>query len=119
MVGIRGSKRRARDEYEAVKTFLSDNLKLELNEKKTLITDVKKHRANFLGAEIRSHVSKTFDAKQTKRSYKGQLRKVRVPSGQVILLAPIEKLVQKLVEQGICRIVNFNRRLIIPHRKTA
>lgn len=119
MIAIRGSRKTTEDIHQKVKAFLKDNLKLELNEDKTFITNVKKERVNFLGAEIRALTSRTHDAKQTLREYSGVRRKVRVPSGKMIILAPIEKLVLKLADQGICDVKNFAMRDIIPKRKSA
>lgn len=90
-----------------------------MSEENTLITDIKKGRAYFLGAELRSHVSRTFDAMERKRKDKGGAKRVRESTGKAIILAPIEKIVKKLEEQGVCRVVNFRRRVIIPQRKTA
>jgi len=64
VIGIRGSKVSAKAIYENVKDFLRNDLKIELNEEKTLITDPRKGRANFLGAELRIISSRTFDNKK-------------------------------------------------------
>lgn len=114
VIAVRGSEDKTALIKEEVKQFLESALHLELNQEKILITDIKKDRAIFLGAEIR-----TSDTKKTERIYGGDSRKVRVPSGKTILLAPLEKLVKKLEELGICRIENFALRKIIPTRKTA
>ncbi len=119
VIGIRGSRKAAEEVLAKVKTFLKDDLYLELNDEKTLVTDVKKKRAHFLGAEIRSLTSRTHHGKKTTRNYAGGKRKVRVPSGKMIILAPIEKIVKKLEDQGICKVINFANRNIIPQRKTA
>lgn len=119
LIGIRGKRTAAEEVKLKVDNFLKTQLSLELNLDKTLITNAKKDRANFLGAEIRVHKSRTHDTKKTTRVYEGGLRRVRVPSGRMLILAPLEKLVKKLEGQGICRIVNFSQREIIPQRKTA
>jgi len=119
VIAVRGAEEKAAQIKEEVKQYLESALHLELNQGKTLITDIKTGRAKFLGAEIRAFHSRTSDTKKTVRIYGGYSRKVRVPSGKTILLAPLEKLVKKLEEQGICRIENFALRKIIPTRKTA
>ena len=116
VIAVRGADEKAALINEEVKQYLESALHLELNQGKTLITDIKTGRAKFLGAEIRAFHSRTSD---TVRIYGGYSRKVRVSSGKTILLAPLEKLVKKLEEQGICRIENFALRKIIPTRKTA
>jgi group II intron reverse transcriptase/maturase len=119
IIGVRGKETQAKEIWTNAKAYLEDTLKLEVSKEKTLITNVKTSRANFLGAQIRILTTRTHDAKQTMRIYKGVKRKVRVPTGRIILLAPLEKLVQKLADQGICTIRNFANRDIIPQRKTA
>jgi len=64
-------------------------------------------------------MSRTCDAPQTVRVYKGHKRKIRIPAYKIILLAPIETIVKRLADQGVCRIVNFKNREIIPQRKSA
>jgi len=119
LIGVRGKKIAAEEIKLKVENFLKTQLSLELNLEKTLITNAKKDRAKFLGAELRVFKSRTHDAKKTTRVYEGGLRRVRVPSGRMIILAPLERLVKKLEDQGICRIINFSQREIIPRRKTA
>lgn len=119
IIGIRGSEEQARTVWAKAKGFLEDNLKLEVSEEKTLFTNVKTGRAKFLGAHIKCHWSRTSDAPQTTRIYKGHKRKVRVPSFKMILLAPIETIVKRLADQGVCRIVDYKNRMVIPQRKTA
>jgi hypothetical protein len=48
-----------------------------------------------------------------------QNRKVRarVPQGYIRCFAPLESIVKKLQDQGICRIYNFKNRQVIPTRK--
>lgn len=119
VIGIRGSKVSAKAIYQNVKDFLRNDLKIELNEEKSLITDPRKGRAKFLGAELRIISSRTFHNKKTTRIYKGGTRKVRVPGNRMIALAPIEKLVKKLEDQGVCKILNLRKRVFIPTRKSA
>lgn len=115
-IGIRGTEAQAKGIYDEMKAWIEGMLKIEI---KTEITNIRKDRANFLGAQIRAHTSRTHDAKKTTRIYQGHRRNVRVPSGKMIILAPIDKLVRKLEDQGICRVVNLDKRMIIPQRKTA
>lgn len=119
IIGIRGKKNVAEEIKLKVSEFLETQLKVKLNKEKTLITNAKKGRAYFLGAELRVLKSRTHDNKKTTRVYKGRARQIRVPSGKTLILAPLEKLVKKLADQGMCLIKNFSRREIIPKRKTA
>lgn len=119
IIGIRGSQEQAKMVWAEAKKFLVDRLKLEVSEEKTLITNVKKGKAMFLGAHIKCHWSRTSDAPQTKRAYSGLRTNVRLPSFQMRLLAPIETIVKILEDQGVCRIVDFRNRNIIPQKKSA
>jgi len=119
IVGVRGKKSEAVDLKTMVENFIRTELNLELNLEKTLITDAKKGRANFLGAELRVAGPRAHEAKRTMGTYKGVARKVRIPSGKMLVLAPLEKLVKKLEDQGVCRIIDFSQRVIHPKRKTA
>jgi len=119
IIGIRGKKEKVQEVFSLVKEFLSKELLLNMSDDKSLITNVKNSRANFLGAEIRALTSRTHDATRSTRNYIGGRRRVRVSSGKMILLAPLEKLVKKLADQGICRVKNFANRDIIPQKKSA
>src|ERR1700730_7064377 len=52
LLGFTGPKAEAEDIKQRLATFLRDDLKLELNEDKTLITHARTHAARFLGYEI-------------------------------------------------------------------
>tara|TARA_B110000046_G_scaffold171804_1_gene193011 strand:- start:16184 stop:16462 length:279 start_codon:yes stop_codon:yes gene_type:complete len=92
-----------------------------LNISKTKITSATTSRAFFLGAYIRAMSSRTNDQPNRKNSYTKVGRKIRsrIPQGYIRCFAPIENIVKKLQEQGICKIVNFRNRQVIPTRKTS
>jgi hypothetical protein len=100
---------------------LRSRLKLTLNISKTKITSAITNRAFFLGAYIRAMTSRTNDQPARKNSVTKIGRKVRArtPQGYIRCFAPIENIVKKLQEQGICRIENFKNRQVIPTRKTS
>jgi len=104
-----------------IENFLKDKLNLSLNVSKTKITSALTNRAYFLGAFIRAMTSRTNDQPNRKNSMTKLNRKVRarVPQGYIRCFAPIENIVKKLQEQGICRIYNFKNRQVIPTRKTS
>lgn len=52
LFGLIGSKSEAEDIKQRVKTWLGDNLELEMSDEKTLITHAKTDRAKFLGYEV-------------------------------------------------------------------
>ena len=122
LIGVNGSYDLACKIRGKIGAFLKKELSLKLNMEKTVITSTKKGRALFLGAELRMHFSRTNDQKvvrMKKRSLSNRLLKKRVPNSNIIALAPLQKLVEELEEQGICKIRNFSKREIIPKRKTA
>jgi hypothetical protein len=43
--------------------------------------------------------------------------RARVPQGFIRCFVPIENIVKKLQEQGICKIYNFRNHQVIPTRK--
>jgi hypothetical protein len=100
---------------------LKSELQLTLNVSKTKITSAITNRAFFLGAHIRAMTSRTNDQPTRKNSITKVGRKVRGrgPQGYIRCFAPIENIVTKLREQGICRIYNFRNRQVIPIRKTS
>ena len=64
--------------------------------------------------------SRTNDQSNRKNSVTkiGQTVCARIPQGYIRCFAPIESIVKKLQEQGVCRIYNFNKHQVIPTRKT-
>jgi predicted transcriptional regulator YheO len=104
-----------------IENFLKDKFNLSLNVSKIKITSALTNRAYFLGAFIRAMTSRTNDQPNRKNSMTKLNRKVRarVPQGYIRCFAPIENIVKKLQEQGICRIYNFKNRQVIPTRKTS
>lgn len=120
LIGVTGRYSLAVKIREKIQEFLKDGLKLELNMEKTKITATTKG-ALFLGAYLKKHVSRTNDQKRRSNSKTSNGRKVRarVPQGGIIALVPLDRIVTKLSEQGICRIVDLKKRGVIPTRKTA
>jgi len=92
-----------------------------LNVSKTKVTSALTNRAFFLGAYVRAMTSRTNDQRNRKNSFTNSGRKIyaRTPQGYVRCFAPIENIVKKLREQGICKIINFKNRDVIPTRKTS
>lgn len=75
LIGIIGNKEDAKEIKSKIKEFLSDTLKLELSEEKTLITHSQK-KAHFLGYDI--YVRRTQAAKRNKngdlkRAFNGKI----------------------------------------------
>jgi hypothetical protein len=121
IIGINGPKEIADNLKSEVYDFIRERLKLNLSRQKTKVVSAINNRALFLGAHIRSHISRTNDQKRRSDSFTPALRKVRarVPQSQIILLAPLEKITQKLSDQGMCDIKNFFKREVVPKRKVS
>lgn len=120
LIGINGPRNMAIKLKSEIQEFLKETLKLTLNTDKTLITASDKG-AIFLGARIRRYTSRTNDQRRrtNSKTSTGRTVRARIGQGQIIALAPLEKIVKKLESQGMCRIVDFSQRKIIPTRKTA
>lgn len=71
-------------------------LKLELSEKKTLITSAITEQAKFLGTSI-STISAKLGIRKTVNRKNGYL--IRLPEGHVRLQAPVSKIVKRLEDK--------------------
>jgi len=121
LIGINGSYDLAHKIRELIADFLKQELNLELNIDKTKITNAKKDRAYFLGASLRVLVSRTKDQKRITglRTKSGRKIRRRVPAHNMAIMAPLERIVKNLADQGMCKIKNFKTRDVIPKRKSA
>jgi group II intron reverse transcriptase/maturase len=78
LLGFAGPKAEAEEIKGRLRTFLRDDLKLELSEEKTLITHARSHAARFLGYEISSmHADDKRDSRD-RRSINGHIM-LKVP----------------------------------------
>jgi group II intron reverse transcriptase/maturase len=89
LLGFVGPKAEAEEIKQQIKTFLQDELRLELSEAKTLITHARSEAAHFLGYEI------TTLHKDTKRTTATSGTKRRSINGQSGLRVPREVLMSK------------------------
>lgn len=98
LIGISGDLDLARKIREEVQEFLLKTLKLELNVEKTKITHVAKKKINYLGFLI-SRRSRRYTESQV--SFVKSTGQIRRPSfASVIIEAPIDKLIDKLIDLG-------------------
>lgn len=107
IVGVTGSKKTATEIKQRIWVYLTETLKLTLNDERTKITHLTRDRAYFLGTEI----------KATDRKYAGSLRstyKVRdkefkrlSSTGLIKMYAPIKKLIRKLIMSGFAKEVKI------------
>lgn len=97
MLGVIGPKSEAEEIKRKIGAFLKDNLKLELSEKKTLITHAIQESARFLGYEIKVQMC------NTKVSHSAAHPKQRNINGTIALLLPddvIQKKSQEYMQNG-------------------
>lgn len=116
LVGVNGDLALAEKLREEIKEFLKKELQVELDIEKTKITSAITSRARYLGATVRALTSRTNDSKVQKRTSSA---KIQNPQGNIRAFAPIEEITKKLQDLGMCKIVNFQRREVIPNRKTS
>jgi hypothetical protein len=83
---------------EEVNIFLRDELKLELSQEKTKITHVTQEKVHYLGFQISIRSRKYTESQLSNVKSTGVIR--RPSHASVIIEAPIEKLLVKLIEQG-------------------
>jgi hypothetical protein len=119
LIGVNGNKEKAEEVREIIKDFLEEKLRLKLNMNKTHITSSTKSRARFLGATIRALTSITNDTSIRKIAKTGRNIRALTPQGYIRVFAPIEDLTKKLEEKGMCNIIDFRNRKVIPHKKSA
>lgn len=109
IIGVIGSKEDCLKIKHDIKTFLEEELKIELSEEKTLITHSSK-RARFLGYDIKiSHDNKT--AKYTASGHKQRTRTMSCE-----LLLPHEAWRNKLIEYKALKIDNKTGKWKSTHR---
>lgn len=82
LLGFAGPKAEAREIKRKLAVFLKDELKLELNEEKTLITHARDGAAQFLGYEIHTFHADDKHDHRSQRCINGSIG-LRVPAGAI------------------------------------
>ncbi len=102
IVGVTGPYELAKEIKEKIGLFLSSKLNLTLSQEKTRITSARDEEAEFLGYRIR--LGRTNKAQKVTKSTNGSGRRFarRSTGMQVVLKAPIEKVVKRLAQKGFC-----------------
>jgi group II intron reverse transcriptase/maturase len=102
LIGIIGSHELAKEIKDRVGTFLKEKLALTLSQDKTKITNARTEEAEFLGYRIRK--GRGRDSQKTTRSTNGSGRefKRRSTGMEVVLKAPMDKLIKRLSSKGFC-----------------
>jgi hypothetical protein len=100
LIGVIGSKEDCVKAKEDIKNYLSDTLKLELSEEKTLITN-SSDKAKFLGYEVTIRRSE-----KTRKDNRGVTR--RSLNHRTVLLLPMKVMRKKLLAYGAMKIIVEN-----------
>lgn len=98
VIGVTGNFELAKKIKEEANNFLKDILKVELSEEKTKITHVGRNKVEYLGFDISRRTRIYTESQSSLVNATGRTR--RPSSSSVIIEAPINKLMEKLVELG-------------------
>jgi len=98
LIGVTGDLEMARKIKDEANNFLKDILKVELSQEKIKITHVTQEKVNYLGFQISIKTKKYTESQISFVENSGIMR--RPSNASVIIEAPIEKLMQKLIDQG-------------------
>lgn len=102
LIGVTGPHQLAEEIKEQVGQFLKSRLNLTLSVEKTRITQARTEEATFLGYQIRLGRSDKEPKQTLSTNASGKSFKRRSTGMQVVLKAPMEKLVQRLYQKGFC-----------------
>jgi group II intron reverse transcriptase/maturase len=102
IIGLSGSKKLAEEIKEKVKTFLRDELKLQLSEEKTKITNAREEAALFLGVKINIDRASAVQKVKLSTNASGRYVKRRSTGWEVVMKAPVETQVKRLAEKNFC-----------------
>ena len=102
LIGVTGPRRLAEEVKEKIGFFLKSSLHLTLSAEKTRITQARTEEAEFLGYRIRLGRSDKEPKQTLSTNASGKNFKRRSTGMQIVLKAPMEKLVQRLHQKGFC-----------------
>ena len=98
IVGISGTKEDVEKIKKEITLFLSEELKLDINENKTKISHLGKKRIEYLGFEIGKRSRKYTESQVSIIKSTGVKR--RPSHASIIIYAPKKKLIEKLIDHG-------------------
>jgi hypothetical protein len=97
VIGVRGSRAFAEEIKSKATHFLSSQLKIQVNEDKTSITNMTRGKAHFLGVDIFRRNDKYLQSLVSTEKLGLQSRK---SNNRIVMYAPIDKLINKLISQN-------------------
>lgn len=102
LIGVIGSHELAEEIKNKVGAFLKDKLALTLSQEKTKITNARTEEAEFLGYRIRKGRARDSQKITTSTNGSGRQFKRRSTGMEVVLKAPMDKLIKRLSSKGFC-----------------
>lgn len=122
LIGVNGPLKRT----QALKDDVTDIIEKELllctrmsAWKKTKITSAQEEKLIFLGAEIHRPTSRTGDKKVIRKIMAGREFFSRIPASRISLNIPIRRVVDRLANQGFCKVEDFDQGQVLPTGKTS
>jgi hypothetical protein len=119
LIGVNGTRNQTVNLKEEINEYLVNHLRLNLNLEKTKITNAKKDKAHFLGAEIYRPTSRNLGSKEIRKSVGPRSYMSRIPATKLALHMPVKKIVQKLQNQQLCEIRDYEKGQIYPTGKAS
>ena len=102
LIGLIGSHQLAEEIKERIGQFLTSKLNLTLSDEKTRITQARTEEAEFLGYRVRLGRSNGEPKQTLSTNASGKNFKRRSTGMQIVLKAPVDKLIQRLHQKGFC-----------------
>jgi len=102
LIGVIGSHELAEEIKDRVGEFLKDKLALTLSQEKTKITNARTEEAEFLGYRIRKGRGRDTQKVTVSTNGSGRQFKRRSTGMEVVLKAPMDKLIKRLAQKGFC-----------------
>ncbi len=102
LIGVIGSHELAGEIKDRVGEFLKNELALTLSQEKTKITNARTEEAEFLGYRIRKGRGRDTQKVTVSTNGSGRLFKRRSTGMEVVLKAPMDKLIKRLSQKGFC-----------------
>ncbi len=102
LIGVIGSHELAEEIKDRVGEFLKDKLALTLSQEKTKITNARTEEAEFLGYRIRKGRGRDTQKVTVSTNGSGRQFERRSTGMEVVLKAPMDKLIKRLAQKGFC-----------------
>jgi len=102
LIGVIGSHELAEEIKNRVGEFLKDKLALTLSQDKTRITNARTEEAEFLGYRIRRGRARDSQKVTASTNGSGRQFKRRSTGMEVVLKAPMDRLIKRLASKGFC-----------------